>query len=70
MTTNAYDQSVILKLKLKNIIDKAWDEILKPELRDTRKKIALATGILIITTLGILYSVQVMKIGYDILIAT
>ena len=61
-------ETVVNKLRLKNIIDNAWDEILKTEYREIRKRATLSLLILIIAVLGVHFSVGLMAIGVEILL--
>jgi len=61
-------ETIVNKLRLKNITAQALDEILKPEYRDIRKKAILSLLILIVAAFGVQFSVGLMSIGVDILL--
>ena len=61
-------ETIVNKLRLKNIIAQALDEILKPEHKDIRKRATLSLLILIIAVLGVHFSIGLMTIGVKILL--
>jgi len=61
-------ETVVNKLRLKNIIDNACDEILKTEYREIRKRATLSLLILIIAVLGVHFSIGLITIGVKILL--
>ena len=63
-------ETVVNKLRLKNIIDNACDEILKTEYREIRKRATLSLLILIIAVLGVHISIGLMAAGFKILIVS
>lgn len=61
-------ETVVNKLRLRNITAKAVDEILKPEYRDIRKRAILSLFSLILVSFGVYASIGLMAAGIKILL--
>jgi hypothetical protein len=63
-------ETIVNKLSLKNIIDNAWDKILKTEYREIRKRVILSVFSLIIVVFGVYASIGMMAAGIQILLGS